>query len=264
LLDGGGANSTYTGNIPPGGIPNPFNQELNTTDHVQFNSVTAGNFVGNLVGNVSVANVTGLGNIATINLTGSSSTVLYGNGVFAPATSTFSNTTTDNFFIDNENKGLVVDAAGLKRFGFMKYSGIEGSLVHSTYTGAAVPLRIGRTNLANVTDATVNEFTTEIYIGTNGCVRIGDDTVNNINDPTNRLEVNGNIKTSTSVIFSDNTSQTTAYRPTTAPTTSKGSAGNKAGMVAFTNGYFYYCISDYTDGVADIWVRSAWDQTSWS
>jgi hypothetical protein len=35
-------------------------------------------------GSVAVANVTGIGNIATINLTGSSSNVLYGNGVFAP------------------------------------------------------------------------------------------------------------------------------------------------------------------------------------
>jgi hypothetical protein len=35
---------------------------------------------------VAVANVVGIGNIATVNLTGSSSNVLYGNGVFAPAT----------------------------------------------------------------------------------------------------------------------------------------------------------------------------------
>jgi hypothetical protein len=35
------------------------------------------------------ANVTGLGNIATINLTGSNSNVLYGNGVFAPTTTTY-------------------------------------------------------------------------------------------------------------------------------------------------------------------------------
>jgi hypothetical protein len=34
------------------------------------------------VGHVAVANVTGIGNIATINLTGSTSNVLYGNGVF--------------------------------------------------------------------------------------------------------------------------------------------------------------------------------------
>jgi hypothetical protein len=37
-------------------------------------------------GNVPIANVTGIGNIASTNLDGSSSNVLYGNGVFAPVT----------------------------------------------------------------------------------------------------------------------------------------------------------------------------------
>jgi len=41
------------------------------------------NFAGTAF-NVTASNVSGLGNIATINLTGSSSNVLYGNGVFAP------------------------------------------------------------------------------------------------------------------------------------------------------------------------------------
>jgi hypothetical protein len=38
---------------------------------------------GGNISNVQVANVTGLGNIATINLTGSTTSVLYGNGVFS-------------------------------------------------------------------------------------------------------------------------------------------------------------------------------------
>jgi hypothetical protein len=40
---------------------------------------------GSNISNIAVANVVGLGNIATANLTGSNSNVLYGNGVFAPA-----------------------------------------------------------------------------------------------------------------------------------------------------------------------------------
>lgn len=318
LLDGGGANANYAGNIAPGGVANPFDQDLNTSDNVTFLNVTANNFNGtatlaNSAISVPVGNITGLGNLATINITGSSSTVLYGNGVFAPVSGsstgnvtfnnvtiqgvsgysgglqfsaspedtanlkylqirsgdidshihfdtgnnnaydqyfgddfkylkleaglagnvkigtfqdggigqlywTFdsngnltlptnysainyangspygSNTTTDNFFINGEDKGLIVDAAGLKRFGFMKYSGIEGSLVHSTNVGGAVPLRIGRTSTADVTLGNIATFTTEIYVGTNGHVRIADDTVNDINDPTERLEVVGNIK----------------------------------------------------------------------
>jgi hypothetical protein len=42
----------------------------------------------NTANSVAVANVSGIGNIATINLTGSSSNVLYGNGVFAPENQT--------------------------------------------------------------------------------------------------------------------------------------------------------------------------------
>ena len=41
--------------------------------------------VANTAFAIAAANVSGLGNIATINLTGSNSNVLYGNGVFAPA-----------------------------------------------------------------------------------------------------------------------------------------------------------------------------------
>jgi hypothetical protein len=48
-------------------------------------SAYAGNAtIANSANSVAVSNVVGIGNIATINLTGSSSNVLYGNGVFAP------------------------------------------------------------------------------------------------------------------------------------------------------------------------------------
>lgn len=44
----------------------------------------------------------------------------------------------------------------------------------------------------------------------------------------------------------------------TAPTTSHGSVGDTAGMVAFDNNYIYYCVRNYTseDGIA-IWKRTA-------
>ena len=47
LLDGGGANANYASNIPPGGINNPFDQELNIYDNVQFANINAGYFIGN-------------------------------------------------------------------------------------------------------------------------------------------------------------------------------------------------------------------------
>ena len=51
------------------------------------------------------ANVTGLGNIATINLTGSNSNVLYGNGVFAPASgANTGNVTFDDVTVQGVNE----------------------------------------------------------------------------------------------------------------------------------------------------------------
>lgn len=49
------------------------------------------------------------------------------------------------------------------------------------------------------------------------------------------------------------------YRQVAAPTTSKGSAGNIAGDIAFDNLYVYHCVANYTNGVADIWKRMAFD-----
>ena len=47
---------------------------------------------GSNISNIAVANIVGLGNIATANLDGSNSNVLYGNGVFAPASGGNANT----------------------------------------------------------------------------------------------------------------------------------------------------------------------------
>lgn len=48
-----------------------------------------------------------------------------------------------------------------------------------------------------------------------------------------------------------------------APTTSKGKVGDEAGSVVFDGSYIYYCTSDYTDGIADIWKRVAWSNDTW-
>lgn len=49
----------------------------------------------------------------------------------------------------------------------------------------------------------------------------------------------------------------------TVPPTSKGTSGDVQGMLAFSATYLYYCKQNYTNGVADIWVRVAFDQTPW-
>lgn len=47
-----------------------------------------------------------------------------------------------------------------------------------------------------------------------------------------------------------------------APSSSKGAAGDRAGMVAVSSTHIYYCTANY-DGVADIWSRVALDATAW-
>lgn len=47
------------------------------------------------------------------------------------------------------------------------------------------------------------------------------------------------------------------------PSTSKGSSGDYLGMIAFDNDYIYYCTNVYTDGVADIWKRTAQGSGTW-
>ena len=49
---------------------------------------------------------------------------------------------------------------------------------------------------------------------------------------------------------------------TTAPATSVGSAGDKAGMIAVAGDHFYWCIADY-DGSTNIWRRVIATDTSW-
>lgn len=47
------------------------------------------------------------------------------------------------------------------------------------------------------------------------------------------------------------------------PAHSYGAAGDKEGMIVFTDPYIYYCKQDYVDNSTDIWVRVAWTGTNW-
>lgn len=49
----------------------------------------------------------------------------------------------------------------------------------------------------------------------------------------------------------------------TVPEHSYGAAGDKEGMVVFTDPYIYYCKQDYVNNTTDIWVRVAWTGTNW-
>ncbi len=55
----------------------------------------------------------------------------------------------------------------------------------------------------------------------------------------------------------------TTFPNGTVPEHSYGAAGDKEGMVVFTDSYIYYCKQDYVNNTTDIWVRVAWTGTSW-
>lgn len=59
------------------------------------------------------------------------------------------------------------------------------------------------------------------------------------------------------VTFYRTNSPTLTMYATAIPTSVKGQAGDCKGMMFATNQYIYMCYQDYTDGIADIWLRSA-------
>ena len=78
-------NLSVTGNLSAG------NLIANNANYANFANVA------NTANSVAVGNVVGIGNIATINLDGSSSNVLFGNGVFAPESTSIANANYANF-----------------------------------------------------------------------------------------------------------------------------------------------------------------------
>lgn len=71
-------------------------------------------------------------------------------------------------FINAENKGLIVDAGGWKRVGFMKYAGREAGI----WRVAGQKFEIGRTDLSSLAN-TPGAFTTDLFVGGEGNVGIG-------------------------------------------------------------------------------------------
>lgn len=87
--------------------------------------------VANSANSVALANVSGAGNIASINLDGSSSNVLYGNGIFAPAAG--GNTANANY----------------ANFAGNAFS-VDGSNVVGAVANATFALDAGNANIANI------------------------------------------------------------------------------------------------------------------
>ena len=92
-LDGNASNvlhgdGTWSADITDYGNSNVAAYLPTYTGNITANIITANRFSGsgNSLSNLQVANITGLGNVALLNSDGNGSNVLYGNGVFASAT----------------------------------------------------------------------------------------------------------------------------------------------------------------------------------
>jgi hypothetical protein len=115
--------------------------------------------VANSANSVTLANVSGAGNIASINLDGSSSNVLRGDGTFAPEGSTgnanYANFAGNAFSVDGSNVvGAVANAtfaldAGNANIANIAYS-VSGANVSGAVANATFALDAGNANIANI------------------------------------------------------------------------------------------------------------------
>lgn len=71
------------------------------------------------------------------------------------------------------------------------------------------------------------------------------------------------ITTASNTHWTFGTNGRTTFPNGTVPEHSYGAAGDKEGMVVFSDPYIYYCKQDYVDNSTDIWVRVAWTGTNW-
>lgn len=120
---GGGGGNLVLGTTTSGtkikfnaGGPNSANTvaTIDSTGFSATGNVTAGHLKGEggNISNIQHGNVSGLGNIATINLDGSSSTVLYGNGSFAAVTAGTTLVNGNSNIVVNANSNVIISTNG--------------------------------------------------------------------------------------------------------------------------------------------------------
>ena len=104
---------------------------------------------------------------------------------------------TQGLYSNSENVGLIIDAGNLKRVGFMKYGGLEGSIARVSTQN----FRILRTSGIDINDGT--NAVTDFYIEGDGKIGIGTTT------PITNLDVSGNTRIEGS--FTANTISASTY-----------------------------------------------------
>jgi len=104
---------SVSGNITTGNLDgansitaNYFIGSGNNLSNIQGANVSGAVSYASTANSVALANVSGAGNIASLNLDGSSSNILYGNGVFAPAAATYGNSDVATFLASYGNNTI--------------------------------------------------------------------------------------------------------------------------------------------------------------
>jgi len=148
--------------------------------------------------------------------------------------------------------------------------GPDGPRGYSGYTGSVGATGPGLSGLLSLTGQSITgtQSNTDINInplGT-GRLKVSKDIVPDT-DATHSIGESGLawLKVYTgSINFADGSKFQTSKElgSNAVPLSSKGTSGDRQGLVALDSSYFYYCTGSY-DGTADIWKRVAWDQSTW-
>ena len=208
------------------------------------NAATANFFIGsgNNLSNIQVGNVSGLGNIATVNLDGNSSNVLYGNGVFAPAASPYGNSNVASFLASYGSNTITttgnVSVGNIIGNG-QALTGINGANVTGTVANANYAAFAGNVTIAGQSNIT--------SLGTLSSLSVtGNSNVSNINASV--ISAGGNV-TGANLLTGGNVSATANVIGNNINAGNLISAGgNITGSYILGNGAF---LTGITTGVQD-------------
>lgn len=239
------------------------NENVRTDSDLKYNpstnTLTAGAFVGNVTGTVT-------GNIFTTSIDSADSSAI----TFTPAVVFSSDVTVQNeFYTANLNstdvaKFIVSQAIGSNFTPNVLDLYADCGAGNTLTSGPAINFTVQSTP-----DGVFNPGTILAYrdTGNVGVVEIKARNLNNgaMDSVVTFSSYNGAQFNSAIVALGGLNVQNTLARP--APATSKGVSGDFEGDILFAQDggtwYLYYCIADWVDGVADIWVRWAQSGTTW-
>lgn len=239
------------------------NENVRTDADLKYNpstnTLTAGAFVGNVTGSVT-------GNVFTTLIDSADSSAI----TFTPAVVFSSDVTVQNeFYTANLNSTDVAKFTVSQAIGANFTPTILDLIVDC---GAGNTLSSGPVinfTVQSTPDGVFNPATITAYkdTGNIGVVEIKARNLNNgaMDSVATFSSYNGAQFNSALIALGGFNIQNTLARP--APATSNGVSGDFEGDMFFAQDggtwYLYYCTADWTDGVADIWVRWAQTGTTW-